>query len=443
MKRTIHAVRGALRSRRGITALVAAASMVVIVGMAGFVVDLGHAFAVQRALQASADAAALAGAQDINCCADAPNQAISTAIAYSGVAGGRNASPKLTVTMVAGYPALKCFKSTGVACTGSSAANGIVVKEQSTVPMWFASVLGIKATQVSVTATAGISGGLPKPLNVMLVLDTTASMNDPDPSCSIKGATRLDCALAGVQMLLTTLAPSDDKIGLMTFPGLQSASQAQYDYDCSSRTTPKIAAYSASPVYQIVPLSSNYRTSNAATGLNPSSDLALASGGVSGCATGMQAVGGVGTYYAAAITAAQAALTSTGQPGAQNVIILLSDGDANASASNMPAGQAKNQCHEAIAAAHTAAADGTWVYAIAYGSPTAPTPGSCSTDSPAISACSTMQQIASDPTKFYSDTVGGASACTSAAQPVSELVSLFQSIAYSLVPPRLLPNDVD
>ena len=107
----------------------------------------------------------------------------------------------------------------------------------------------------------------------------------------------------------------------------------------------------------------------------------------------------------------------------------------------MPTGKVNNQCHEAITAAAAATAAGTWVYSIAYGASTSPTPGSCSTDSPAISACQTMQQIASDSGKFFSDTTGGKTGCTSAAHSVSELVSVFQTIAYSLVPPRLLPDN--
>ena len=81
------------------------------------------------------------------------------------------------------------------------------------------------------------------------------------------------------------------------------------------------------------------------------------------------------------------------------MIILLSDGDASATVSNMPAGKANNQCHQGITAAQAATAAGTWVYTIAYGAPTSPTPGSCtggSGDSPAISACATLQQMASE-----------------------------------------------
>ena len=98
---------------------------------------------------------------------------------------------------------------------------------------------------------------------------------------------------------------------------------------------PTIANYTtaANAVYQIISSSTDYRTSASATSLNSSSNLAKAIGaGGSGC-SGLSAVGGVGTYYASVITAAQTALTASHQAGQQNVIIFISDGDANAAAS--------------------------------------------------------------------------------------------------------------
>jgi Flp pilus assembly protein TadG len=432
-----------LANQRGVTTMVVTLGLIMLMGITGLVVDMGNIKTVERALQASSDAAALAGASAL---VSTPAQAVSVATAYSSVVGGKNTVGDVTATMVSGYPALKCFTSTGVACSGAAGANGIVVRQTAAVNTWFAALLGVTSVQVTTTATAGIAGGFPQPLDVEIVLDTTASMNTVDPSCSIVGGTRLACALAGVRTLLNALAPSADRIGLMVFPGLQ-ASQAQYDYDCSSTPAPKLAAYNASPVYQVVPLSSDYRTSNGAKTLNPSSNLAMASGGSAACPQGVSAVGGVGTFFADAITAAQTALANDGQPKTQKVLIVLSDGDANAKSGNISSTEVVDQCNEAIAAARAATGAGTWVYSIAYGASTAKTPTSCSTDTKAhtgytipISACQTMQQIASDPTKFYSDTVGGSSSCTSSAQSVSELVSLFQSIAYSLVPPRLLPD---
>ena len=133
----------------------------------------------------------------------------------------------------------------------------------------------------------------------------------------------------------------------MVFPGVNNATSAGYDYDCSTiafannRLVQRYVAFVSD-----VGFSTDYKTSPTATTLNTSSNLVRAvGGGGTGCAQGLQAVGGYGTYYAGVIAAAQAALVAK-NPNAFNVIIFLSDGDANASSSNVPSGQATNQCHE-------------------------------------------------------------------------------------------------
>lgn len=427
-------IRDLWRTQRGGTAIIVALLSPVLIGIGGYAIDLGHTAQVQRMLQEATDSAALAGAYYINSTTVSPT---ATSTSYSAVSGNKNAVPGAAVTMVSGYPQLKCLKSTGVSCTGPNSANAIQVKQQATVQTWFSGIFGIDSMTVTASATAGAGGGQALPLDIMVIVDTTASMNTADTSCSVAGATRLTCALAGLRTLLLDLNTSDD-VGLMVFPGLQNASQAAYDYACNS-TDPKTVAYNKSPLYQVLGLSNNFKTSSTSTSLNTASDLVLAAqGGPSGCTEGLKAVGGYGTYYADVITAAQTALTTNGRADVQKVIILLSDGDANASSSNVPTGKGANQCHEAITAAKAATAAGTWVYALAYGSPTAATPGSCSTDSPAISACSTMQQIASEPGFFYSDQTGGTSSCTSTVNSVSELVSLFNAVGVSFQKPRML-----
>ena len=292
MKRDMKSIFRRLRGdQSGIVVILVALSMVSIVGFTGLAVDVGNVYYAEAKLQASTDSAALAGAQNIN--VGAGGTAISTATSYSAVIGQKNASTKLPATMVSGYPVLKCLTTTGISCTGPDSANAIEVKQQATVPLYFGEVLGLKAWLISATALAGARGGTTNPVDVMLVIDTTASMNNPDPSCSIPGATAEDCAMAGVRTLLsyspataTTpasgLAPCSpslancgaavsgnvanpvDRVGLMVFPGVTNAAQIPKDYDCSS-SAPAIAAYNASPIYQIVPLSSDYRTSYTAS----------------------------------------------------------------------------------------------------------------------------------------------------------------------------------
>jgi Flp pilus assembly protein TadG len=431
------------KNQNGVTAAVFAIALVPIIGLMGFAIDIGNALQVKEALQASTDAAVLAGAQDIS---NGTGDPVATAKSYSAGTGGKNPILNLTVTATV---TAKCFKSTGASCTGPSAANGLIVQQQTNVPTFFAKVFGFNSIPVTVISTAGAAGSKPTPLNVMLVLDTTASMgNTKDPYCSIPGAYRIDCALAGVQALLGILAPSVDQVGLMVFPGLQ-ANTVSYDTDCKSNTKPTIVAYSASPTYQIVAPSSDYRSSDTSSSLSSNSSLVNAVGGGASCSSGITAVGGVGTFFSDAIWQAQTSLLATDKQGMQNVIVFLSDGDADSSqvlTKSCPANssawctgnEATNQCHAGIKAAQAAASSGTWVFSIAYN---AATSGSCVTDNPSISACSTMQQIASNSGKFYSDSTGVKGACTSSTNTMTDLVAIFQTIGQALQQPRLLPND--
>ena len=153
--------------------------------------------------------------------------------------------------------------------------------------------------------------------------------------------------------------------------------------------------------YQVIPFSGDYRVSDSATTLNTTADIVIAAGGA-GCA-GITAPGGEGTYYAQVIYAAQAALVAqqTANPGSQNAMIILSDGDATSSASSgqivvasgggtlngTGSGSNKNsytypsalgECGQAVQAAYDAANNASYnnagsytrVYAIGYGAET-------------------------------------------------------------------------
>lgn len=428
-----------LEDRRGGAAMIAALALPVLVAFAGLAIDTGNVLYARDRLQITTDLIALAGAKDINCCTATPGAALSAVSQYAAL----NPVINLAVTTT---PTLKCVTSLeamGSSCNGPDAANAIVVRRQANVPMQFLKLFGFSSTPISATSTAAANGGQPRPLNVMLVLDTTASMNNKDPYCtSVPNATRLTCAKAGLRTLLAQFWPQIDQVGLMVFPGLQSSTYVKYEY-CSPKGTVKVGAYNASPVYSIISSSTDFRPAGSPPpkGLNTSSNIVKAAGGATGC-SGVQAVGGVGTFFGDAITAAQASLVATQKPGQQNVLILLSDGDAGASKSNMPTGRDKNQCRQAITAAQSATAAGTLVYSLAYGASTSPTPGSCGTDTekPALSACSTMQKIASDSTKFYSDSSGSTGTPCAAANSMTDLVSLFQHVGGSLSAARLIPN---
>jgi Flp pilus assembly protein TadG len=499
--------------------------LVLFLGMSAFVLDVGHAFYCKRELQAATDAAALAGAQSLK--NSSPTAVVA---AFSAENSGQNTYGNLpNVSITPGWPKYACLSSvTKAACVAtkdasgnSITANAIQVQEQVNVPTFFARVFGISQLAISATSTAAIVGAKNQIANLAIVLDTTASMQTVDSNCSSSGgsAERVVCAEQGVQVLLQDMSPCNtalgcgtvtngiatnalDQVAIFTFPNVTVGS-AQDDYNCSG-SNPSIPAYSlptigtsayppnasgtasSTATYQVTPFLSDYRSSDNASALDTGSNLSMATGaGVNSSGkscSGMQAPGGDGTYYAGVIYAAQAALTAqaanevAANPSAnapQNVMIILTDGEANASkskmasseangtalatSSNWPAGggatssitnypSAFDQCQQAVAAANYAKGQGTQIYTIAYGSESS----GCTTDStgpqPNITPCQVMSEMASTNTGntvyFYSDykQSGSASTCISPGSPLTDLSSIFGQIVVNFLNVKLIPE---
>jgi Flp pilus assembly protein TadG len=453
-----------------------AVMMVGLLGMSGMVMDVGRVYISYHELQSATDAAAMAGAQAL------PGSGASTmATAYSAVSGDKNSFSNLSnVQMVSGYPLVKCLSTLtaeGVACVSPANGNAIQVKQQVIVPMYFAALLGTSSVTLTASATASMSGAITTPYNVVIIVDSTVSMGTQDSGdCN---ASRLSCALTGVQTLLHDLSPCGasqatcgtatngnvsnavDRVALYTFPNVTDGT-ASADYDCSSSdpttepyTFPSTTATVYSPTtytYRIVPFQTDYRTSDTTASLNTASNLTLAVNGKSGC-TGITNPGGQGTYYAGALYAAQADLLheSAEYPGSQNVIILLSDGDSTATGAHMGSGYSStsgaypstlDQCQQAITAAQAIAATGTKIYSVAYGAASS----GCSTDTTGtlkgLSPCTAMQKIASSPAYFFSDYTAtqNSGQCISASQPTTSLNQIFTQIAGSFTAARLIPD---
>jgi Flp pilus assembly protein TadG len=128
-------------------------ALVALLGICAFVIDVGTAYLAQRQLQSSADAAALAGVQEI------PNVGTAVAVArqYDGRAGSKNNVDRITGP-VQSSAVTKCLAS-GVACTP---ANAVAVVQTAQVQTSFARVLGIDTIDVTARATAQItSNGAP------------------------------------------------------------------------------------------------------------------------------------------------------------------------------------------------------------------------------------------------------------------------------------------
>jgi Flp pilus assembly protein TadG len=474
-------LRRTLNDERGQVLPWTAFMIVSFLGMAGLVMDVGRAYYSFHELQASTDAAALASAESL------PNTTATTvAQSFSSLSGNYNQQANMTnVAMVTGYPALKCLTTLtneGIACSAPANANAVQVKQKAQVPTFFARLFGINYITISASATASMRGSTATPYNVAMIVDTTASMatTDSDSQCN---SSRLTCALSGVQTLLSELYPCaaqvsscgtatngnvanpEDEVALFTFPN-PTVGTVPVDYDCSS-SNPTITTYSfpsatatsyspattptTTPTYEVIPFSTDYKTSDTSSALNPNSNYVKAVGGKSGC-TGMGDPGGESTYYAGVIYAAQAALVAeqASRPGSQNVIILVSDGDAEAKSTNMASGATSNgtypswvnECGQAITAAKAAASAGTHVYAVAYGAESS----GCSTDTSGTykgyTPCQVMQNIASAPQYFFSDYTqsGSSSSCISASQPTTNLNQIFVEIAGDLTVARLIPD---
>jgi hypothetical protein len=314
---------------RGQVAPLVAVFLVALLLVCGFVIDLGDAYRVQLALQASADAAATAGADhlpDATAAADAVNT-------YSSGPGGRNP--------VAGIGPVNV--TADVNCASSARfcdpANTVQVTESADVPTTFLQLIGIGSIHETVHAQACSPCGA-VPLDVMIVLDRTGSM----------AGQKLTDAREGILAFLGSMDPTIDDVGLVVLPPAANPADP-----CAASTS---SAYdSPSADYLLVPLSGAYASS--AGQLVPGSPLVSTVNCVRA---------GGGTAYASALDAAQQELDRDGRPGVQQVIIILSDGAANTGPGYLPptSQYRTNPCGQAISSADASRAAGVVVYSIAY-----------------------------------------------------------------------------
>jgi Flp pilus assembly protein TadG len=424
------------QEERGQVIVLVVVMLIVLLGFAALVVDVGYAYYAHRSLQSSADAAALAGAQEL------PNQGAAEAVAraYSSSPGNKNAKGNLndvTTTVTT-----KCIVSLG----GCDPMNAVVVLESAPTKTFFAGLLGIDTFTVKAKATAAMRGGTPKPAHVMIVLDRTGSMGT---ACTA-GGTKLDCAKNGIYAFLGAMDPAYDKVGLVAFAPHngnvcnqpKTTNGAPSDYDVYTNN------------YLFVPLSTSYKPA-AGAALDFNSPLV----GTIDCIK----AGGT-TVFAAAIDKARDTLAANRDPEAQDVIIFMTDGEANYGAcvspvagvcSNNTSTYRTNPCKQAVTSARAATDANVWVFGIAYDTPGAGCLGwkatgtspVCNTKAgfqfvcaevPAITAATAVKGIAYDPkltpdpyARFYS-------------QPnPSSLTTLFKSIAAELTEGRLWDDDME
>ncbi len=354
-----------------------------VIGLSAIVVDLGYAYYAQRSLQASADASALAGAQQL----PDPAAAVATAQQFGTQAGAKNHSSR--ISSVDEVVTTRCLASV----PGCNPVNAVSVDETGHVSTFFVKFFGINSLNVHVRSTACSPCGV-KPLDIMLVLDRTGSMcqnsaGQNDPSCF-----DLNNAKTGIKTFLNFFDPSIDWIGLAVLPPADTLGNK-----CG---TPSSANYNGtgSP-YLLVPLSHDFKNKDGT--LNTSSDLVSTVNCVKG---------GGSTAYANAIDAAEAELQKDGRPTVPDVIVLLSDGAANTGPSyySTTSPYRTQPCHQGVNSSQAAQAKGAIVYTIGYalGDDT----GGCASytgaaEKPAITVYQAMQQMASASGNFYNQPTPG------------------------------------
>jgi hypothetical protein len=283
------------RERGQVLPLLAAAGLVVLLGMTALVLDVGHALVVKRQLQASADAAALAGAGTMY---GDPANARAMALAYS--AGGKNAPAGATI----GAPLVTTACSRAPASCAS--ADTMVVKESAEVKTSFAHIFGIASFSVGAKAAACASCGA-VPLDVMILLDRTGSMSDGD----------MNNAQRGIETLLRYLNPRLDRVGFAVTP---PAEEMTPPYDAESDAY--VYGTQTDTHYVLMGLTNEYKRADGS--LDMSSPL---------LSTIENVRAGGATSYALALEQANAELvrharTYDGKP-VKKVLIFMSDGAAN------------------------------------------------------------------------------------------------------------------
>jgi len=382
-----------------------------------------------------------------------------TAAARGGGPSPYNVALIIDTTLSMLYPDNNCG-STEIAC----AMNGVRILLQSLSPC--------AASLATCTITNGVAASsvdrvalftFPNVSTSTALQDVTCTTAVPTPTTAnrywsqVNGGVTINFVMPMSPTGSTPVTPWSSLAQAMaySFPtaGAVSYVPTQSDYATYPMTL-------GTATYQITDFLSDYRTSNSTTSLNPNSSLVKAAGGVIGCGsmTAPNYDGVYGTYYAGAIYAAQSALVAekAANPGSENVIIILSDGDATAPQNNgnnvvmgPPAtsnGQYPSwvgECGQAVVAAKYATSQGTQVYSVAYGAE----PTGCSSDLnsgsyPNINPCNTMADMASAPQYFYSDyNQSGSNSVCVAGQPVTSLSDIFTAISADLTTARLIPNN--
>jgi Flp pilus assembly protein TadG len=165
-----------LRCENGSVAVMVALSLVVIFGMMGLAIDVGQLRLAKQNLQTAADAAALAGALELNTCGSTPDcAALETAAKDALTENGFTGSTAQTSCIPTGTGLVISVNNGPCALGAADPHNGstsyVEVVVSQTQPTYFAGVLGISSVNIKTRAEAAQAGGT----NCMFALDPSGS----------------------------------------------------------------------------------------------------------------------------------------------------------------------------------------------------------------------------------------------------------------------------
>lgn len=345
--RLLRLLRSLWRQEFGQGLVLGTLAMIVILGFAALVLDVGLFLHEKHELQKAVDAAALAAAQELP---DSWTQAETDAHEWLGkndVDGTNGDSVDISFTCTSEYQ---------IACDpATNRWDTIIVHAERNVPLNFAPLLGLNDVTVSATAAGcqGLCGATPfRSLDVMMVLDRTLSMSSSD----------LQNAKDGALAVLEVFDADWQDVGLAAIPSGKKSDPCGY---------PSNIGWDAShPDWVLVGLSDDYQNPDGS--LNWGSDLVDT----------IDCLRRPSQTYAQTnlgdpLTAAVEELVDNGRSDVPQGIIFLSDGAANRPDDGSTGGwfwstcgpepDAMKPCEYALQKAEEAKAQGIEIYTIGYG----------------------------------------------------------------------------
>ena len=391
-----------LKDERGAIAVLFALTVVILFAAVAFVIDISRLYHERQVLQNAVDFGALAGAQDLPvqgssqatiasgvartvATANAPQIAsIGVNISYKCVVGDRDgdgAPDASDIPFVCG-PVSGNWSSGWITRNGRSThvcdpfagdkCNTIRLSTASTIPYFFAPVIGITSGStgaVSAASCKGLCGAASSPIDVVMVLDRTGSMTDSDVA-NVKNA-----ALS----VLDFYEPATQWIGMVSLPYGQPSNKCEVygdrrpsppnpspvktyqlypDSNATDGRTRGSARTTSGPTDRSTPRASSYSRSPASSGPG---NQGTQGDRVYAKSDGQPANGqNTHTNLGDPLDAAREMLATQGRADVPDVIIFMTDGQANQPSTRQPCTYFNNK-------ATIAKNEGQTIFTIAYG----------------------------------------------------------------------------